>query len=159
MSEQKRYELFCAIINELDRCTDLINRYDRQLHDYRGVIMYQAESQMIKAIGNHPGITAAELAKIFDKTSSACSQLIRKLKQKGWVEQSRNEDNSREYNLSLTDQGKEIYLKHKEFESACYKRSFAMLEGISEDEMESCIKIQKRLNESFQMDVDESKHL
>ena len=73
--------------------------------------------------------------------------------------QSRNEDNSREYNLFLTDQGKEIYLKHKDFESACYKRSFAMLEGISEAEMESCIKIQKRLNASFQMDVDESKDL
>ena len=62
MSEQKRYELFCAIINELDRCTALINEYDSQLHDYQGVIMYQAESQMIKAIGDSPGITAARLA-------------------------------------------------------------------------------------------------
>ena len=159
MSEQKRYELFCEIINELDRCTALINEYDSQLHDYRGVIMYQAESQMIKAIGDHPGITAAELAKMFNKTNSACSQLIRKLKQKDWVAQSRNEDNSREYNLSLTEQGKEIYLKHREFESACYKRSFAMLEGISEAEMESFVRIQKQLNASFQMDVDESRDL
>ncbi|WP_274953701.1 helix-turn-helix domain-containing protein [Angelakisella massiliensis] len=37
---------------------------------------------MIKMIGNHPGITASEISKTFDKTSSASSQLIRKLKKK-----------------------------------------------------------------------------
>lgn len=109
----KKYELFCTALDSLDRGTALINAYDALLHDYGGVVLFQAESQMIKAIGSHPGITAAELTDLFEKTASACSQLIRKLKAKGWVVQERNPDNSREYHLFLTDDGKTIFEKHR----------------------------------------------
>ena len=60
--------------------------------------LYQAESQIIKAVGDQPGITASELSREFHKTNSACSQLIRKLKKKEWIRQERNEKNNREYN-------------------------------------------------------------
>lgn len=147
------------MLEEMDICVSLINEYDSLLHNYGGVVMFQAESQMIKAIGNKPGITASELAKIFNKTNSACSQLIRKLKQKNWVMQIRNKENSREYNLSLTPEGKDIYKKHHEFETRCYERTFKMLDGVSEEEMECYLKIQTKLNQSFQLDIRESKEL
>ena len=47
----KKYELFCTALDSLDRGTALINAYDALLHDYGGVVLFQAESQMIKAIG------------------------------------------------------------------------------------------------------------
>ncbi|MCI8608948.1 MAG: MarR family transcriptional regulator [Firmicutes bacterium] len=157
--QDSRYEKFCQVIDLLDEGVEWINAYDALLHDYGGVVMFQAESQMIKAIGNAPGITASQLAKGFDKTTSACSQLIRKLKQKEWVVQNRNAENSREYNLYLTEAGREIYEKHKAFETACYLRTFEMLKDVSEEELEVYIKIQTRLNKAFSLDVSESKQL
>ena len=108
MEEKTRYKLFLDMINEIDEASGLIEEYDSQLHDYNGVILYQAESQFIKLIGNNPGISAAECARIFNKTVSACSQLVKKLKKKGWITQERNEQNNRGYNLYLTEEGKVI---------------------------------------------------
>lgn len=159
MNNDKKYALFCQMMDELDAGVSLINEYDSLLHDYGGVIMFQAESQLIKSIGEHPGITASELAKFFGKTASACSQLIRKLKHKGWVIQERNENNSREYNLTLTAEGKEIYERHQKFENFCYQRAFDTLSDVSTEEIESYIKIQKHLNTAFALDVSESKKL
>lgn len=157
--EERKYELFCEAIEQLDKATALINEYDALLHNYGGTLMYQAESQMIKAIGDNPGITAAELTEYFEKTASACSQLIRKLKAKGWAVQRRNESNCREYNLFLTPEGEKIYSAHKTFEETCYRRAFEMLEGISEGDLQAYIRIQEHLNEAFALDVKESKEI
>ena len=154
MGVEKRYELFCELLKTLDEGVDAIEEYDSLLHDYRGTVLYQAESQIIKAVGDQPGITASELSRVFDKTNSACSQLIRKLKKKEWIRQERNEKNNREYNLYLTEEGKVIYKKHEEFENA-----YHMLDGISEEEMRTYIGIQKQLNRAFKLDVEESRQL
>lgn len=63
MREDGRFDAFCEMMEELDRGAYLMDEYDSLLHDYNGVVMFQAESQMIKAIGDSPGITAARLAK------------------------------------------------------------------------------------------------
>lgn len=156
---EARYESFCKAIDELDRGVSLINEYDALLHDYGGEKMFQAESQMIKAIGSSQGVTAAELSEKFGKTASACSQIIRKLKNKGWVLQRRNPQNSREYHLFLSENGLEFFEKHREFEEACYRRTFGMLEDVSEAEIQAYIKVQQRLNKAFAIDVEESKRL
>ncbi len=154
-----KYKLFCEAMDTLDQGVNLINEYDSMLHDYGGEIMFQAESQLIKAIGNTPGITASELARKFNKSTSAYSQLIRKLKKKQWIIQNRNEDNNREYKLSLSEAGKKIYEKHQAFEEDCYNRAFYMLVDINEEDLDKYIKIQKRLNDAFTLDVNESKKL
>jgi len=156
--EKDRYALFCKMINILDEGFSYIAEYDSLLHDYNGVILFQAESQIIKAVGNKPGITASELSRIFNKTKSACSQLIRKLKKKGWIRQEINETNNREYKLYLTDEGKVIYVNHQQFEKSCYARTFQMLNEFSEEDMSIYIKVQQQLNKAFEMDVAESKH-
>ena len=66
MEKDERYSLFCQMIDQLDRGAYLIEKYDSLLHDYYGAVLFQAESQMIKAIGDAPGITAAALAEKFD---------------------------------------------------------------------------------------------
>ncbi len=159
MDNEERYRLFCGAIEELDKGVALINEYDSLLHNYGGEIMFQAESHMIKAIGNWPGVTASQLAKTFNKSNSACSQLINKMKKKRWVQQERNEENSREYNLTLTEEGRKIYEKHHEFEEACYMRAYMMLDDVTPEELKAYIGIQKRLNRAFWMDVEESRSL
>lgn len=159
METDKRYGLFCELLEIMDEGFDYIEEYDSLLHNYNGTILFQAESQIIKAVGNQPGITASELARSFKKTNSACSQLIRKLKKKNWIVQERNEENNREYKLYLTDEGKVIYKNHEEFERACYVRAYHMLDKVGEDELRTCIQVQKRLNKAFELDVEESRHL
>lgn len=157
--EKNRYDLFIEMLNEFDQGCDLTAEYDALLHDYNGTILFQAESQMIKIIGNHPGITASQISKIVDKTSSASSQLIRKLRKKGWVMQKRNEENNREYNLYLTEEGSRIYIGHQKFENACYKRTFHGLERFSEKDLQTYIAVQRQMNETFRQDVEESRQL
>ena len=157
--KEERYQVFCDAITALDEGVELINAYDALLHDYDGEKMFQAESQMIKSIGSHPGITAAQLADRFGKTASACSQLIRKLKSKGWVLQQRNPENSREYHLFLSEAGMKIFEKHHKFETACYRRTFEMLGEISKEELQTYIRIQQCLNRAFALDVEESRNL
>lgn len=81
----KRYDLYCQMINELDEGSRFIQEYDSIPHDYGAAVLYQAESQIIHLVGRIPGITAREIAEVFKKTPSACSQLIRKLREKGWI--------------------------------------------------------------------------
>lgn len=159
MEEKTRYKLFLDMINEIDEASSLIEEYDSQLHDYNGVILYQAESQFIKLIGNNPGISAAECARIFNKTVSACSQLVKKLKKKGWITQERNEQNNRVYNLYLTEEGKVIYQNHKQFEEKCYKRTYELLNECTEEEFRTFIKVQQLINTGFRQDVEEGKEL
>ena len=63
MNIDNRFEIFCRMIEELDRSVYLIDEYDKLLHDYNGEVMFQAESQMIKMIGDFPGITASQISK------------------------------------------------------------------------------------------------
>ena len=157
--KEERYQVFCDAITALDEGVELINAYDALLHDYDGEKMFQAESQMIKAIGSSQGVTAARLADRFGKTASACSQLIRKLKNKGWVFQQRNPENSREYHLFLSDAGMKIFEKHHRFETACYQRTFEMLGDSTKEELQTYIRIQQCLNRAFALDVEESRKL
>lgn len=155
--KKTRYDLICRLIDSFDWGCKYVNDYNALLHDYSGVVLYQAESQFIHQIGANPGITITELAAFFDKTKSACSQLMRRMKDKGWLDQIRNEENNREFNLYLTEDGQKIYEFHKEFEEGCYRRTAQMLDQFSEEELNGYIGIQNKLNEAFRMDVEESR--
>lgn len=73
--------------------------------------------------------------------------------------QVRNEHNNREYNLYLTDEGQQLYQFHKIFEEGCYRRTAEMLSSFTMEELEIYIKIQKKLNAAFLLDVEESREL
>jgi len=153
----KRYKMYKEMINYLDQGCQLINDYDSMPHDYGNAILYQAEAQLIRIVGAKPGITAGEIASLLYKTSSACSQLVRRLRKKGWIEQTRNPENNRIYNLTLTDEGWDIFKGHEKFEKRCYLRSYENLSEFSDDDFQKYIQIQKKLNETFTIDVEESK--
>ena len=154
----ERYDLYCKLLYELDEGCRLIVNYDSVPHNYGSATLYQAESQIIHLVGPRPGITASEIAAIFKKTPSACSQLIRKLRKKELITQKRNKENNREYQLYLTENGVKIFEDHDRFEKRCYQRSYQNLSSFSEDDFKIYIAIQRKLNETFAMDVEESNH-
>lgn len=155
----EHFKKVCELLDTFDQGCEYVEEYNSLLHDYNGTVLYQAESQFIKKIGDEPGITITRLAKFFNKTTSACSQLMYRMKKKNLLEQRRNEHNNKEYNLYLTDAGKTLYEAHRVFETDCYKRTASMLETFSQEELDIYIRIQEKLNESFLMDVNESKEL
>ena len=73
-----------------------------------------------------------------------------------WSIEIRNERNNREYNLYLTGEGKRIFKNHAEFDLRCYKRNFEGLAQFGYEDLEKYLEIQKKINKSFQKDVEES---
>lgn len=155
----EHYNQVCALLDVFDEGCQHVNDYNALLHDYNGVILYQAESQFIRKVGDKPGITITELSDYFRKTKSACSQLMYRMKKKGFLFQKRNEHNNREYNLYLTKDGEQLYQAHKVFEEKCYQRTADFLSEFSKEELDAYLRIQQKMNESFLLDVLESKEL
>lgn len=146
-------KLFDDIMDELDISYRLMSAYDSMPHQYGDNVLYQVESHIIELIGMKPGITATEMAAKLGKTPSACSQIVRKLKQKALVIQQRNVVNNREYNLFLTEYGWKIYQAHADVDEECGKRKKERLAQFSEEELSIYLRITRIINEEFEVDV------
>lgn len=155
--DRQREALLQQIWTAQDEAYDLMYEYDSLPHQYGENTLYQSEAQIIDLIGDHPEITVTEIAAILKKTSSACSQIVRKLRAKGWVEQVRNEANNRIFNLYLTDSGQQVYQDHTSFNHRCQEATFQMLDTFSTQELEHHLLVQRKLNEAYQNDVRHSK--
>lgn len=153
----KREELLRQLWTAQDEAYDLMCEYDSLPHHYGENILYQAEGHIIDLIAAYPGITITDLGNILKKTPSACSQIVRKLKAKGWVEQTRNEANNRQYNLALTEAGMKVYEDHQAFSRSCQAATFSLLDGFTEEELEHHVAVQRMVNEAYQEDVRRSR--
>lgn len=153
----KREEILEQIWDCQDEAYDLMSEYDALPHHYGDSTLYQAEAYIVNWIGRKPDITTTELADVLKKTPSACSQIIRKLISKGLVEQTRNEQNKRQYNLRLTDSGKQLYKDHIAFNEYCQRETFALLAGLTKEELEAHLKVQRLLNQAYRQDVRRSR--
>ena len=155
--EDQREALLRQIWAAQDEAYDLMYEYDSLPHQYGENTLYQSEAQIIDLIGEHPEITVTELAAVLKKTPSACSQIVRKLRAKGWVTQVRNEANNRIFNLHLTESGQRVYQDHTAFNHSCQEATFRLLETFSTQELEHHLMVQRKLNEAYQSDVEHSK--
>ena len=154
---EKRGELLEQVWNLQNQAYDLMCEYDAMPHRYGACMLYQAQAHMIDLIALYPGITAADLANILRKTPSACSQTLRKLREKGLVEQLRNAANNRQYKLRLTESGQALYRDHSAFSADCQQRTFDRLAQFSEEELALYLRVQQRINEAYADDVRRSR--
>ena len=153
-----REDLLEAIWNEQDKAYELMNEYDSLPHHYGKYILYQAEAYIIRMIGYYTDINTTELADVLKKTPSACSQIVKKLVDKGLVTQIRNNENKRIYNLRLTSEGMEVFHDHERFNKGCQEKTFQKLNQYSENELQIYLKVQKSINEAYENDVMRSKN-
>lgn len=154
---EKRQELLKSIWEAQDTASLLMSEYDSIPHYYGDAHLFQAEALIVELIANHPGITVTELSRHLHKTPSACSQLVRKLREKNYVEQTRNVDNNRIYNLSLTPKGKKLYADHEAFTMNCQKITFEMLSDFTDEELRHHLMVQNRINEAYRGDIARSR--
>ena len=159
MNDEKRRELLEQIWNQQNQAYDLMCEYDAMPHRYGACMLYQAQAHMIDLIAQYPDITAADLAVILRKTPSACSQTLRKLREKGLVEQLRNTANNRQYKLQLTESGQALYRGHAAFSADCQQRTFDRLAEFTEEELALYLRVQQRINEAYADDVRRSREV
>lgn len=158
MSET-RESLLGEIWKAEDQAYILMSTYDSMPHQYGpGMFLYQAEGYIIMSIAQHPDITVTELAAILHKTPSACSQMVRKLCEKELVEQIRNPENKRQYNLRLTPDGQKVVDDHAAFNRECQMRTFEMLNEFSQEELACFLRVRERINETYQADVNDAQN-
>lgn len=153
----QREELLQQIWRSQDTAYDLMVEYDSLPHRYGDNTLYQAEAHLIDLIALHPDITITDIANILRKTPSACSQIVRKLRAKGWVDQFRNEENNRIVNLRLTPEGEKVVQDHDAFERECQDATFDTLSAFSDEELSTYLKVQLRINQAYQEDVRRSR--
>jgi len=151
-----REQIHLNLLTIIDDGYDLMAAYDAVPHQYGEFLLFQAEAKTIQYIGGHPSVTITDLANANKKTISAYSQIIRKLVKKGWVRQERNESNHRLYNLFLTEEGNKVYQSHHNFEIKCYQRMFEKISVFSDKELEIFCTVQQKLNEAYELDLQDS---
>ena len=150
----ERKSLYAEVIDEFDRGFDLAAKYDSVTHQYGSETLFQIEMHTVKFVGRHSNTTVTEISEATGKTVSACSQMIRKLRERGILTQTRNPSNNREQLLHLTDYGWAIYLAHDKIESFCMERTYRYLDQFSDEDLKTYIEVQKKLNEAFQEDIN-----
>lgn len=155
--DKKRTELEKKIWAAQDEAYDLMCEYDSLPHHYGENILYQAEAHIIDLVAEYPDITITDLANILRKTPSACSQIVRKLKAKGWVEQERNPENNRQVKLRLTEGGEKVYKDHTAFNHACMELTFEKLKDFSDADLRIYLRVQKCINGAYVEDVRRSR--
>lgn len=155
--DEQRYNLLMSIWQEQDRAYDLMCEYDSIPHHYGEYVLFQTEGYIVNLIAAYPDITVTELGLRLNKTTSACSQVVRKLRNKGYVEQRRNPENNRIYNLTLTEKGRLLYDEHQKFNLSCRQKTFDRLRHCSDEELRNHIKVQKKLNEAYRDDIRRSR--
>lgn len=150
---KNRQTLLNQIWEAQDTAYDLMYEYDQLPHPYGEYILYQAEAHVISLIATKPGITITDISNILRKTPSACSQIVRKLRTKKWVEQVRNEENNRVYNLRLTKEGMSVFRDHSAFDIEGQARTFKRLEAFSDEVLKHHLAVQEALIAAYQEDV------
>ena len=135
-----------------------MSEYDSLPHSYGENVLYQAERR-ISSTGSPftPASPSPTLQIWCAKRPAPCSQLVRRLRDKGWVEQVRNTANNRQVMLRLTPAGEHVYRDHAAFDKQCQALTFRRLEGFTEAELATYLSIQRRINEAYADDVRRSR--
>lgn len=153
--QSERYELFYAAMRELVRADDLMAEYGSIPRKYGPEILYEREVHTVRHIGKYPGVTVTGLSEVFHYTTSACSQTVKKLRERGLVYRQQNARNNKEYHLFLTEKGMEVYDAHERFDKECYDCIFEGLAEFTSEDFENYIALQKALNREIARDVRE----
>lgn len=155
--EKTREDVLGLLWAAQDEAYDLMSEYNSIVHYYGEEPLYQAEGMILDLVAAYPDITVTELARILHNTPSACSQTVRKLRDKGLVEQTRNRENNRLYNLSLTEEGQKKYREHQKFTQNCQMLTFQRLEGFTHEQLQTHLEVQRKLNEAYRDDIARSR--
>lgn len=151
--------LFDEMMDAFDDGYDLAFRYHSSRHWYGEEFVYPSEAHMIRAVGGDQGITSNTISRDTPKSRSAYSQIVKKLRQKGYIEQITNQEDRREQLIYLTEKGKRLYSAHNQVNDFYINRTYQMMSELSEEEIRSYIRVQKIMNRAFELDVQDGERV
>ncbi len=133
MTKEQR---FSDMIDLLYTFSDTASLYQSIPQCYGNAVLYMAEAHMLRSIGDAGEITVTELSRRNSKSKSAVSQMVDKLYQKGLVSKVKNPNDKKQVSITLTEEGKETYEAHKEFDHVTYSKYLERLDQFSEKDID-----------------------
>ena len=96
------------------RLVFMLTKLDNQIRNYgTDTPLHVAETHMIKAVKDHPGIHVTALADILGVTKGAVSQMLQKLVKKEMIFKTPDPKNQSRLILALTPKGETAYYYHE----------------------------------------------
>lgn len=144
----RKKPIFAEIPQQFVRIVDKYNSLEKRPFDYgSGEDLHPSEIHAIEAIGKHPELHMAEMARFLGVTRGAIQQTVGRLVKKGLVEKCMDEGDRKKVYLELTAKGNAAFEGHEEYHaklssylgayfSRLRPREVASLKGFLE-EMES----------------------
>nr|WP_245349987.1 MarR family transcriptional regulator [Cytobacillus eiseniae] len=108
-----------------------------------GDLLTNDQHYTLRYINRAGSCTSTELAEEFDVKKSAITAIINRLWEKGFIQRTRDENDRRVVYLTLTKQGKELYIKTEE---KIYKLVETFIKQFDQEEIQAFIKTYEKLN-------------
>jgi DNA-binding MarR family transcriptional regulator len=127
----RKNPISAEIPEQFERIVNKYNSLEESPLDYGcGEDLYPSEIHVVEAIGKHPEVHMAELARILGVTRGAIQQTVGRLVNKGLVEKFMDEGNRKKVYLELTAKGNTAFDGHEAYHaelSASLRKCFERL--------------------------------
>lgn len=133
MEREKEFERLIDNFYEVERMIGTLEKAPKTYNtDY---LLYYNEAHTLQMIAEHEGINQKELSGRMFRTKGATSIMIEKLVKKGLIEKRLGERDQRTCTLYLTEEGRKVHVRHKEYDA---KRLDSWIHGmdLSAEELE-----------------------
>lgn len=128
-------ELFIRITNKYNSLEKIPVQHGRTQN------LYHSERHMLDTIGDNPGMNITELAAAMGVTKGAISQVVKKLKDKGFIRRYKQKGNNKEVFIELTKSGGDFYREHKRINEETIRPLYQELGKHSDDKVKFLIEI------------------
>ena len=98
--------------------------------------LFPSEIHMVQAIGETPGINVTELALRLGITKGAIPKRIKKLEQKNLVRRYQDDDNRKEVNFVLTDEGATAFSAHKKYHAKIDREIYGLMSSMGHEKLD-----------------------
>lgn len=126
-----------AVLGKLSQTEYLVIYFVRKHGEYDGSVS--------------SGVNVTSLSEVLGVSTPAVSRILRSLEEKGFINRITNRRNRRETYISLTEKGREIYLRDRETASLLYK---AVEEKMGRDEIRELVRLSTLFNRIMCEEID-----
>jgi DNA-binding MarR family transcriptional regulator len=155
---EDKTEVIIDLISKFYKMINLVNSLEREAYDFDvGETLHPSEIHTIQAIGNNSGCNITALARELGITKAAASQMVTKLKRRGFVRKVKSVDNNKEILLILTMKGRTAFDGHERFHADMYKDFIQYLNKVPSEQIEMFEEILDKV--SFYVDRYRNKQL
>lgn len=93
-----------------------------------GEVYNSVEVHTLSYIADYPGISASEIARDWNRTKGAVSQIIKKLASRGLISRHKKEGNDKTVCLYVTEEGEKLDAAHRAYDTRNYERFLVLME-------------------------------